>query len=98
MQGTPDTYFSLGQTINSHLAMVIQCHPLNYCLKAPQVQAGKQNIRKSSEEIRIQSYLREREREKGGGGYVLTMHTYIILKPLQLKGALLDKNHAERTI
>ena len=97
MQGTPNFYFSSGQTINSHLAMAIQCHPLNYCLKVPQIQAGKQNIRKSSEEIRIQSYLREREREKGGG-YVLTMHTYIILKPLQLKGALLDKNHAERTI
>ena len=78
MQGTPDTYFSLGQTINSHLVMVIQCHPLNYCLKAPQVQAGKQNIRKSSEEIRIQSYVREREREreKGGGG-VCAYHAYI---------------------
>ena len=25
MQGTPNIYISLGQTINSHLAMVIQC-------------------------------------------------------------------------
>ena len=25
IQGTPNIYISLGQTINSHLAMVIQC-------------------------------------------------------------------------
>ena len=47
----------------------------------------------------MQSWLREREREREreNGEYMLTMHTdaHTILKPLQLKGALLDMNHAE---
>ena len=44
--------------------------------------------------------MREREREREKREYMLTMHidAHTILKPLQLKGALLDKNHAEITI
>ena len=47
--------------------------------------------------MQSQLYKREREREREKGEYMLTMHTdaHTILKPLQLKGALLDKNHAE---
>lgn len=86
------------------LQCFLHCPPLGHCLVVLLVLFSKHKIKKSPDTIvRIQSaqkiyvyiYTRicmYRERER------LTMHNdaKIILNPLQLKGALLDKNHAAK--